>query len=109
MPGEPFPGALGKNPYWALNWRGFGVATEPTYGCVASISRNGGGHVFFIVGEDDTRFYGLGGNQSNRVSIAPITKSRVPVGACRWPNTFPQRPIWLPRLTSATASETHFA
>ncbi|ORE91016.1 peptidoglycan-binding protein [Aurantimonas sp. 22II-16-19i] len=108
LPGEPFPGALGKNPYWALNWRGFGVETEPTYGCECSISRNGGGHVFFIVGEDATRYYGLGGNQSNRVSVAPIDKSRVPKGACRWPSTFPQRPIWMPRLTSATASETRF-
>ncbi len=109
LPNEPFTGALGKNPYWALNWRGFGIETEPTYGCVCSISRDGGGHVFFIVGEDATRFYGLGGNQSNRVSIAPIAKNRVPEGACRWPKTFPERPIWLPRLTSSTANETRFA
>ena len=25
LPGEPRPGPLGQNPYWALNWLHFGV------------------------------------------------------------------------------------
>lgn len=106
LPKEPFTGNLGKNPYWALNWRSFGISTKPTYGCVASISRNGGGHVMFIVGEDATRYYALGGNQGNRVSIVPVDKGRFEAASFRWPTSYPTQPIHLPRLTSASASNT---
>jgi uncharacterized protein (TIGR02594 family) len=106
LPNEPFTGALAKNPYWALNWREFGIATKPTYGCVASISRNGGGHVMFLVGEDDHRYYALGGNQSNSVSIVPVDKGRFEAASFRWPLSFPTRPIYLPRLVSGQKSNT---
>ncbi|MGR3599202.1 MAG: NlpC/P60 family protein [Heliomarina sp.] len=97
LPNEPFPGALGQNPYWALNWRLFGIETVPTFGAICSVERNGGGHVFFLMGEDETTWYALGGNQSNAVSRARISKSRKLAG-CRWPATYPERPIFLPRM-----------
>ena len=100
LPDEPIP----QNPYWALNWRQFGVSTVPTYGCVASIKRAGGGHVMFIVGQDGSRYYALGGNQGNTVSIAPVDKSRFVPESFRWPESFPKRAITMPYLTSAAAS-----
>jgi uncharacterized protein (TIGR02594 family) len=102
LPKEPIP----KNPYWALNWRSFGVPTRPTYGCVASIKRKGGGHVGFIVGEDPTRYYMAGGNQSNKSSIVPVDKSRFVPESFRWPKTFPTRRIYLPRMRSDAVSNT---
>lgn len=103
LPGETVP----KNPYWALNWRGFGLPTAPTYGAVGSISRDGGGHVFFLVGQDKTRYYALGGNQSNKVSVVPIDKSRCPPESFRWPATYTREPINLPSMTSSATSSTN--
>lgn len=105
LPGEPVP----KNPYWALNWRGFGLPTEPTYGAVGSIRRDGGGHAFFLVGQDRTRYFALGGNQSNKVSVVPIDKSRCPPESFRWPATYDREPINLPSMTSSAASSTNEA
>lgn len=96
-----------QNPYWALNWRKFGVPTKPTYGAIASIKRKGGGHVGFIIGQDDKRYYMMGGNQSNRVSVAPVDKSRFEPESFRWPSTAVPRPIYLPRLESDKASNTN--
>ena len=71
--------ALPKNPIRALAWSGFGkqVLGPPELGDVLVFTRKGGGHVGFYVGEDDTHFHVLGGNQSNSVSIARIAKSRL--------------------------------
>lgn len=81
LPKEPFPGALGENPYWALNWQLFGEdAPAVPYGCVGVWRRSGGGHVGFIVGKtpDGLWYHVLGGNQSNTVSIAkmPVTSGK---------------------------------
>lgn len=97
LPGEVFSGALKDNPYWALNWAGLGDEIAPTYGAVVVFGRNGGGHVGFLVGQDDDNFHVLGGNQKNTVCIARLAKKRKV--AVRWPSTFP-RPITprLPRL-----------
>lgn len=105
LPGEPIP----AEPYWALHWRGFGVACRPCVGAVVSITREGGGHVGFAVGRDETRIYVLGGNQSNAVSIAPIAASRFEGDSWRWPRTWtgPQTP--LPAMTSAEAAAVNFA
>lgn len=100
LPTEPVP----HNPYWALNWRDFGIATKPTYGCVASIKRSGGGHVGFIVGEDTRRYYMAGGNQSNKSSIVPVDKGRFVPESFRWPITYPTRAIHLPRMSSSAAA-----
>lgn len=105
LPDEPVP----NNPYWALNWRGFGLPTEPTYGAVGSIRRDGGGHVFFLVGQDRTRYFALGGNQSNKVSVVPIDKSRCPPESFRWPATYDREPVNLALMTSSATSSTNEA
>lgn len=102
LPNEPVP----QNPYWALNWRQFGVLTKPTYGAIASIKRKGGGHVGFIVGEDAGRYYMMGGNQSNKSSVVPVDKDRFVRESFRWPRTYPRQPIVLPRMNSGAASNT---
>jgi uncharacterized protein (TIGR02594 family) len=89
LPDEPLLGALGTNPYWARNWLLFGQEVKPTHGAVLVFSRGSGGHVGFAMGQDDTHFYVLGGNQSDAVTIARIAKSRL-LGA-RWPATVPPR------------------
>lgn len=94
LPAEPFPGELGRNPYWARNWAGFGTATVPTWGAVLVFSRGSGGHVGFCVGADAESFAVLGGNQSNAVTVARIARARLI--ASRWPSTFPARPVRLP-------------
>jgi uncharacterized protein (TIGR02594 family) len=89
LPDEPLLGVLGTNPYWARNWLLFGQEVKPTPGAVLIFSRGSGGHVGFAMGQDDTHFYVLGGNQSDAVTIARIAKSRLL--RARWPVTVPPR------------------
>jgi len=96
LPAEPFVGQLATNPYFARHWTGFGVATEPTYGCIGVWARGNGGHVGFIIGHDPEAWHVLGGNQSDAVNITRISKSARSLLATRWPATFPARPIHLP-------------
>lgn len=96
LPDERLLGALGTNPYWACNWLLFGQDTKPINGAVLIFERGSGGHVGFAVGQDDTHFYVLGGNQSDAVTIAHIAKSRL-LGA-RWPTTIPVRSQRLPTM-----------
>ncbi len=84
------------NPYWARNWLLFGQETKPVPGAVLIFERGSGGHVGFAVGQDDTHFFVLGGNQSDAVTIARVAKSRL-LGA-RWPATFPPRLLRLPTM-----------
>lgn len=66
-----------KDPLWALNWARFGSKSPKAgLGDVLAFQRNGGGHVGFYIAEDATCYHVLGGNQSNRVSITRIEKSR---------------------------------
>jgi hypothetical protein len=96
LPDEPLLGALCTNPYWARNWLLFGQETKPVTGATLIFERGSGGHVGFAVGQDDAHFYVLGGNQSDAVTIARITKSRL-LGA-RWPATYPPRLQRLPNM-----------
>lgn len=67
-----------QNPLSALNWNNFGVRVPaPMFGDVVTFSRKGGGHVGIYVAEDATTYHVLGGNQSNKVSITRILKSRL--------------------------------
>lgn len=67
-----------KESLWALNWNKFGTRQKTAMlGDVLTFSRNGGGHVGIYVGEDDTCYHVLGGNQSNMVCITRIEKSRL--------------------------------
>jgi len=66
------------SPLWALSWADFGnPAKAPMLGDVLTFKRNGGGHVSLYVGEDATAFHCLGGNQSDKVCITRIAKSRL--------------------------------
>lgn len=96
LPDEPLLGALGTNPYWARNWLLFGREVQPITGAVLVFERGSGGHVGFVIGQDDANFYVLGGNQSDAVTVARITKSRL-LGA-RWPATYSPRLQRLPTM-----------
>lgn len=75
LAGQPIPKAF----YRAKAWLDWGVKlSRPVYGCVVVFTRTGGGHVGFVVGMDEKgRLLVLGGNQGNKVSIAPFDMARV--------------------------------
>lgn len=102
LPSEVFPGALGENPYWARNWLHLGESIMPTYGAVVVFARGSGGHVGFAVGQDSTALHVLGGNQSNAVTVARISKDRL-LGT-RWPKTH-ARPISVHLPTMAAGGQ----
>ena len=57
---------------------------EPAYGCVVVFSRDGGGHVGFVIGQaPNGDLMVLGGNQSDAVNIKAFSRSRV--SGYRWP------------------------
>lgn len=60
---------------WANYGRGMQIHTA-ALGDVLVFTRSGGGHVGIYVGEDDTAFHVLGGNQSDAVTVTRILKSR---------------------------------
>ena len=92
VPDEPLLGALGANPYLARNWLLFGREVQPITGAVLIFSRGSGGHVGFTIGQDDTHFYVLGGNQSDAVTIARIAKSHLLGALARDLSTPPAAP-----------------
>jgi uncharacterized protein (TIGR02594 family) len=77
--------ALPKHWYRARDWLNWGQPLSfPVVGAVVVYERKGGGHVGFIVGKDQNGdLMTLGGNQGDRVSIAPFSRDRV-LGY-RWP------------------------
>ena len=105
LPDEPLLGALGSNPYWARNWLRFGQEVPPIPGAVLVFARGSGGHVGFAMGQDDTHFHVLGGNQSDAVTIARIARSRL-LGA-RWPTTVPPRIEPLPVMKPGALANHH--
>ena len=70
--------AAPAKPLWARSWGRFGVASpEAALGDVLVFARaKGGGHVGLYVGEDETAFHVLGGNQTDAVSITRIARTR---------------------------------
>ena len=85
LPEEQLPTPL----LMARSWRRFGEKCEPMRGAVLvfwRISKNGPfGHVGFYHSEDKNSFHVLGGNQSNMVNVARVSKTRLL--AARWPRT----------------------
>ena len=75
-----------KDPLWARNWNSFGNKQDiAMLGDILVFSRNGGGHVGFYIGEDNTCYHVLGGNQNNTVNITRILKSRcIGIRRCPW-------------------------
>lgn len=88
--------------YWmrAKAWADWGVKLQaPAPGCIVVFEREGGGHVGFVVGKDSRgNLMVLGGNQGNRVSIAPFSTARVL--AYVWPLAVPRDGEALPLLAS---------
>jgi len=87
LPDEPLP----SRPLSARAWTGWGRQVTPRLGSVLVFwrgKRSGWqGHVGFYAGEDGVAFHVLGGNQSDRVSVARISRERL-LGAY-WPTTAP--------------------
>jgi len=76
----------------------------PVLGCIAVFTRQGGGHVGFVVGRDKAgNLLILGGNQSDAVNIKAFPVSRLT--GYRWPTgvVVPAEP--LPVLSGAQFSE----
>jgi uncharacterized protein (TIGR02594 family) len=75
--------ALPKDPLWALNWGTFGnKQSVAMLGDVLTFIRKTptgatAGHVAIYVGEDDTAYHTLGGNQSDCVCITRMAKNRL--------------------------------
>lgn len=80
---------------WAL-WGN--PAGQPMLGDVLVFERAGGGHVGLYVGQDESAYHVLGGNQSDSVRVSRIDKRRL-IAARRTPWKLMQpkniRPIWL--------------
>jgi uncharacterized protein (TIGR02594 family) len=67
-----------SKPLWALSWSNWGSEVkEAMLGDILTFKREGGGHVGIYVGEDDTHYHVLGGNQGNAVSVSRIAKTRL--------------------------------
>ena len=83
--GLPLP----KNWMRAKTWADWGRRLVlPVPGCIVVFERTGGGHVGFVVGVTaQGALLVLGGNQGNKVSIAPFDRSRVL--AYVWPSGIP--------------------
>lgn len=65
--------------YRAKSYLDWGIPlAAPAFGCLVVFTRVGGGHVGFVVGKDAKgRLLVIGGNQSDRVSVAPFDMARV--------------------------------
>lgn len=96
--------------YRAKAWSTWGTPlAAPVPGCVVVFERQGGGHVGLVEAVDQAgRLLVLGGNQGNRVSIAPFDRTRV--AAYRWPQGVPlPAGVQLPVLASSAASSSNEA
>lgn len=87
----PWPPLTYRDALWALNWLKFGSAPggpadgtvsltqqlqAASLGDVLVFKRPEGGHVGIYVGETNSKFFVLGGNEGNAVSIVMIDKTR---------------------------------
>lgn len=82
--------------------------SQPVLGCIAVFSRAGGGHVGFVMGRDQRgRLLILGGNQGDRVSIAPFETARLV--NYRWPAAVPITDRALPTVSSTAQSSVNEA
>lgn len=75
----------------ARKWSDYGYYVKPGEGAILVFWRGSptgaSGHVGIYVGEDDTHYHVLGGNQSDMVNVSRIAKSRLLTS--RWPITPP--------------------
>jgi uncharacterized protein (TIGR02594 family) len=86
----------------AKNYLSWGVRLGwPCVGAIGVMRRPGGYHVFIVLGRDGAgNVAGIGGNQSDQVSIATFDRSMV--AGYVWPTEVPQPEVEpLPPLTAA--------
>ena len=75
-------GLVGTNSKAAISWMNWGEPCQLEYGCIAVswrfIPDDWRSHVTIVVGYDADHYFGLGGNQSNRVRVSryPLNKLR---------------------------------
>lgn len=85
-------GLKGPGTLWALDFAGNWPAVKlagPAVGAFAPMVRSGGGHIIQVAGRDQHgNIMGLGGNQSDQVSIVPFAVSRLNKGFW-WPKGQP--------------------
>jgi uncharacterized protein (TIGR02594 family) len=85
-------GLKGTESLWALDFAGKWPAIKlngPAVGAFAPMLRNGGGHIICVVGRDQNgNIMGLGGNQSDKVSIVPFPMSRFKKANGDWDKGF---------------------
>lgn len=98
------------NPLWARNWLNFGTPQKVAMlGDVLIFSRGkNAGHVGLYVGEDNTAYHVLGGNQSDQVNIKRISKTRLlGIRRCPWRVNQPKnvRPVKLAATGSLSTNE----
>ena len=96
-----------KSPLWARDWLNFGTPQKTAMlGDVLVFTRpGGGGHVGFYVGEDDTCYHVLGGNQSNMVNTTRILKSRcIGIRRCDWKVSQPKNVRVIKLASTGTVS-----
>jgi uncharacterized protein (TIGR02594 family) len=66
------------SPLWAANWLNFGTKVSTAMlGDILVFIRPGGNHVALYVGEDETAYHCLGGNQGDKFSIIRVPKTRL--------------------------------
>lgn len=81
------------------------LLTQPVVGCVVVFTRDGGGHVGFVVGQDvQGHLLVLGGNQGDAVNVRSFPRTRV--SGYRWPSGFLMPGALLPILSAAEQSRT---
>lgn len=97
------------NALWARNWASWGVEQKDAMlGDVLVFPRGSGGHVAMYVGEDETHYHILGGNQSDMVNI--VRKAKQPILAIRrapWRVAQPEnvRKVWLSSSGAPTSTK----
>jgi len=98
-----------KDPLWALNWAKYGEASPgPMLGDILTFKRDGGGHVGIYVGEDNTAYHVLGGNQGNAMNVTRILKTRLfKARRTKWKVAQPAtvRKIWLDSKGTISTNE----
>lgn len=71
-------GYTGTRSAAARSWTQWGQRlAAPVPGCIVVLTRDGGGHVGFYVGQDAKNIRVLGGNQSDTVNIASYDRKRL--------------------------------
>lgn len=78
--------------------------SQPQYGCVVVFTRDGGGHVGFVVGQNaNGDLLVLGGNQGDAVNVRAFSRGRV--SGYRWPSGVAQTKEALPVGDAMTSNK----